>query len=128
MIIADTNSTRKLTSTLLRILSGQEPPSDGQVIRVKSARVGVLEQDHFAFESTPSIDVVMMGNKVLWDAMVEKDALLERAQEHFDEARFVVLEDIVTLARGVSPLSLDTRKKLKRLKEDVHIQVFITPT
>ena len=39
-----------------------------------------------------------------------------------------VLEDIVTLSRGVSPLSLDTRKKLKRLKEDVHIQVFITPT
>ncbi len=39
-----------------------------------------------------------------------------------------VLEDIVTLSRGVSPLSLDTRKKLKRLKDDVHIQVFITPT
>ncbi len=39
-----------------------------------------------------------------------------------------VLEDIVTLSRGVSPLSLETRKKLKRLKEDVHIQVFITPT
>ncbi|MSQ22209.1 MAG: glutaredoxin [Dehalococcoidia bacterium] len=39
-----------------------------------------------------------------------------------------VLDDIVTLSRGVSPLSLDTRKKLKRLKEDVHIQVFVTPT
>ena len=39
-----------------------------------------------------------------------------------------VLEDIVTLSRGVSPLLLETRKKLKRLKEDVHIQVFTTPT
>ncbi len=39
-----------------------------------------------------------------------------------------ILEDIVTLSRGVSPLALDTRKKLKKLKEDVHIQVFVTPT
>ena len=39
-----------------------------------------------------------------------------------------ILEDLITLSRGVSPLSLDTRKKLKRVKEKVHIQVFITPT
>jgi ATPase subunit of ABC transporter with duplicated ATPase domains len=82
-------------STLLRILSEQEPASEGQVIRVKSARVGVLDQDHFAYEDIPIIDVVMMGNQQLWDAMVEKEALLERAEEHFDEARYVILEDIV---------------------------------
>ena len=39
-----------------------------------------------------------------------------------------VLGDIVTLSRGVSPLSLETRKKLKQVKEAVHIQVFVTPT
>ncbi len=39
-----------------------------------------------------------------------------------------VLEDIVTLSRGVSPLSMETRKKLKQVKEAVHIQVFVTPT
>ena len=39
-----------------------------------------------------------------------------------------ILEDIVTLSRGVSPLSVETRKKLKKIDEDVHIQVFITPT
>jgi len=87
-------------STLLRILADQESASDGEVIRVKSARMGILDQDHFAYEDTPIIDVVMMGNKVLWDAMVEKDALLERAHEHFDEDRFVVLEDIVTRFDG----------------------------
>ena len=82
-------------STLLRILSDQETPSQGQVIRVKSATVGMLDQDHFAYENTPIIDVVMMGNRVLWDAMVEKDALLARADEEFDEDRYVYLEDIV---------------------------------
>ena len=39
-----------------------------------------------------------------------------------------ILEDLFTLSRGVSPLALETRKKLKRVKEDVHIQVFVTPT
>ncbi len=39
-----------------------------------------------------------------------------------------VVGDIVTLSRGVSPLSMETRKKLKRVKEAVHIQVFVTPT
>ncbi|MEE8443511.1 MAG: thioredoxin family protein, partial [Dehalococcoidia bacterium] len=38
-----------------------------------------------------------------------------------------ILEGLVTLSRGVSPLSLDTRKKLKRIKADVHIKVFVTP-
>ena len=78
-------------STLLRILADQETASEGQVIRVKSATVGMLDQDHFAYENTPIIDVVMMGNKVLWDAIVEKEAILERAGEHFDEDRYVVV-------------------------------------
>ena len=39
-----------------------------------------------------------------------------------------VVGDIVTLSRGVSPLSMETRKKLKQVKEAVHIQVFVTPT
>ncbi|MBI4339149.1 MAG: thioredoxin family protein [Chloroflexi bacterium] len=39
-----------------------------------------------------------------------------------------LLESIVTLSRGVSPLSMETRKKLKQVKEPVHIQVFVTPT
>ena len=82
-------------STLLRIISDQETSSAGEVIRVKSATVGMLDQDHFAYEQMPIIDVVMMGNRILWDAMVEKDAILEAAEDHFDEDRYVVLEDIV---------------------------------
>lgn len=39
-----------------------------------------------------------------------------------------LIESIVTLSKGVSPLSLDTRKKLKQVKEPVHVQVFVTPT
>ena len=39
-----------------------------------------------------------------------------------------MIEDLVTLSRGVSPLTLASRKKLKQLKDNVHIQVFVTPT
>ena len=39
-----------------------------------------------------------------------------------------IVEDIKTISRGVSPLTMDTRKKLRRLNQDVHIQVFVTPT
>lgn len=87
-------------STLLRILNEIESPSTGHIVRQKSARLGVLDQNHFAYENTSILEVVMQGNAVLWDAMVEKEALLERAHEHFDEDRYVVLEDIVTRFDG----------------------------
>ena len=82
-------------STLLRILSGEEQPSGGDVVWPKNARIGVLEQDHFRYEDTPILDLVMMGNRKLWDAMVEKEAVLAAAEDHFDDVRYGQLEDIV---------------------------------
>ena len=38
-----------------------------------------------------------------------------------------IVEDIKTLSRGVSPLAMDTRKRLKKVNQEVHIQVFVTP-
>ncbi|MSQ11680.1 MAG: glutaredoxin [Dehalococcoidia bacterium] len=40
----------------------------------------------------------------------------------------VLLEGIVALSRATNPLSPLTRKALRKLEEDVHIQVFVTPT
>ena len=39
-----------------------------------------------------------------------------------------IVEDIKTISRGVSPLAMDTRKKLRQVNQEVHIQVFVTPT
>ncbi len=39
----------------------------------------------------------------------------------------VIVENIRTISRGVSPLSMDTRKKLRGINQPVHIQVFVTP-
>jgi ATPase subunit of ABC transporter with duplicated ATPase domains len=87
-------------STLLRILTDEESASDGQVTKQRRARIGVLGQDHFQYEQIPILHVVMMGHTELWEAMEEKEALLARAHEHFDEDRYVVLEDTIMRLDG----------------------------
>lgn len=82
-------------TTLLNILSGVETPSDGSVAIPKRLKIGTLRQDQFLYEDQPIIDVVMMGNRELWDAMVEKDELLALADVEFDAERYADLEDIV---------------------------------
>ena len=39
-----------------------------------------------------------------------------------------IVEDVKTLSRGVSPLTMDTRKRLRKVNQPVHIQVFVTPS
>jgi ATPase subunit of ABC transporter with duplicated ATPase domains len=85
-------------STFLRILAGDEIPSDGAVAIPKKARVGVLRQDHFQYEEVPIVHVVMMGHQTLWPAIQEKEALLERAD--FDGERYAELEDIILAHDG----------------------------
>ncbi|MBT3223924.1 MAG: ABC-F family ATP-binding cassette domain-containing protein, partial [Proteobacteria bacterium] len=85
-------------STLLRLLSGQEESTDGEVLWPRHVQIGVLEQDHFQYDHTPIIHVVMMGNSQLWDAIVAKEALLE--EDVFDDQRYTQLEDIVNRYNG----------------------------
>ena len=82
-------------STLLRILASQEEPTAGSVQIPKRARVGVLHQDHFRYEATPILDVVLMGNAELWEAMQAKEEILAAAHESFDADRYQAAEDVV---------------------------------
>src|SRR5512132_3508434 len=74
-------------STLLKILSGEEAASDGVVSIPKKLRLGILEQDHFQYEERPIIEVAMMGNSEVWEAMAEKERLLH-ADAAFDSDRY----------------------------------------
>jgi ATPase subunit of ABC transporter with duplicated ATPase domains len=89
-------------STLLRILTGEESASSGEVQRRRRARVGVLDQDHFKYEETSILEVVMMGNSELWEAMKERDDLLENAHDEFDDDKYTRLEEIVMRYDGYS--------------------------
>ncbi|HKI86568.1 MAG TPA: ABC-F family ATP-binding cassette domain-containing protein [Thermoanaerobaculia bacterium] len=89
-------------STLLKILAGRELPSEGTLSVAKRLRLGYLEQDHFRYEETPILDVVLMGNHELWRAMEEKEEILAGADESFDAERYAELEDIVLKYDGYS--------------------------
>jgi ATPase subunit of ABC transporter with duplicated ATPase domains len=82
-------------TTLLGILAGGVEASSGSVSIPKELRLGVLRQDHYLFEDHRIVDVALMGNRELWEAMVEKEALLAEAETHFDADRFSRLEETV---------------------------------
>jgi ATPase subunit of ABC transporter with duplicated ATPase domains len=60
-------------STFMNLLSGELEPQKGTVVRPR--KLGVLSQDQFAFDAHSAIDTVIMGNKRLWAAMQERDAI-----------------------------------------------------
>ena len=64
-------------STFLKLIMKEEEPSNGEITAVRNARIGCLKQDQFVYENTPIIDAVIAGNKDLWQAIQEKNKLLE---------------------------------------------------
>src|SRR3989441_9963556 len=60
-------------STFMKLLSGELDPQKGNVVRPR--KLGVLSQHQFAFDAYSVIDTVIMGNKRLWAAMQERDAI-----------------------------------------------------
>ena len=62
-------------STFMKILSGDQEPSSGEVMIDKGVRLGKLGQDQFAFEDIPVMDVVLMGHQEMWTAMTERDSI-----------------------------------------------------
>lgn len=70
-------------STFIKILAGEIPSSTGTVYITPGQRLSVLKQDHFLYDETEVLKVVIMGNKKLVDIMEEKDALY--AKEDFTD-------------------------------------------
>lgn len=62
-------------STFLKILSGKQEPTSGQVHLEPGKRMSVLTQDHYAFDEYTALEAVLMGNKELHKIKTEIDAL-----------------------------------------------------
>jgi ATPase subunit of ABC transporter with duplicated ATPase domains len=71
-------------STFLRVLSGVQEPSGGQVIVGAGMRISTLKQDHFAFDDVKALQAVIMGHTRLHQVMTEKDAIY--AKPDFSDA------------------------------------------
>src|SRR4051795_250572 len=88
-------------STFMQLFTGEQEPQKGSVVRPR--KFGVLSQDQFAFDAYRVIDTVIMGNKRLWDALVEREVLYAKAEmTHDDGMRLGELEGIVGEEDGYS--------------------------
>jgi ATPase subunit of ABC transporter with duplicated ATPase domains len=88
-------------STFMKLLAGDSEPQRGTVVRPK--KLGVLRQDHFAFDAHRVSDTVIMGNQRLWSALTERDALYERPEmTDEDGMRLAELEGIIGEEDGYS--------------------------
>src|SRR5687767_3381364 len=88
-------------STFMKLLTGESEPQRGTVVRPR--KVGVLRQDQYAFDKYRVIDTVIMGNRRLWDALEERDALYARSDmSNEDGMRLGELEGIVGEEDGYS--------------------------
>ncbi|KKN60970.1 hypothetical protein LCGC14_0526600 [marine sediment metagenome] len=62
-------------STFMKIISKKLEPTAGNVSYDPHETYAVLEQDQFAYENQRVIDVVIMGNKALWEVHHERDRI-----------------------------------------------------
>lgn len=62
-------------STFLKILTGKQDPTTGNVSLEPGKRMSVLEQDHFAYDQFTVLETVLRGNKKLFEIKEEMDAL-----------------------------------------------------
>jgi len=62
-------------STFLKMLSGAQEPTSGQVQLEKGKRMSVLTQDHYAFDAYTVLEAVVMGNRELFKIKKEIDDL-----------------------------------------------------
>ena len=62
-------------STFLKIITGEQEPTSGQVHLEKGKRMSVLTQDHYEFDEFPVLETIVMGNKDLFKIKKQIDAL-----------------------------------------------------
>ena len=110
-------------STFMGLLTGEIEPQKGTVVRPK--KLGVLNQDQFAFDRYRVIDTVIMGNKRLWAAMEEREAIYSKADmSDADGMKLGELEGIIGEEDGYTAESdaaillqgLDVRDELHERK------------
>ena len=126
-------------TTFLKLLSGELETSSGEIIIGKDERMAVLEQDHYKFDDMKVLDVVIMGNKKLYDIMKEKEMLYSQTEFSDEdglrlgelEAEFAEMDgwsaesdaSILLANLGVSEVNYD--KLMKDIKNTDKVKVLL---
>ncbi|WP_341792836.1 ATP-binding cassette domain-containing protein [Rickettsia endosymbiont of Ceutorhynchus obstrictus] len=67
-------------TTFFKVLLKEEEPAFGEISISRNSKVGCLKQDQFRYENTLIIDTVIAGKEELWNALQEKNKLLEKVE------------------------------------------------
>ena len=123
-------------STLLRIMMGLEEPTSGTVILPE--RTGILKQNIEAYRDEKVVDVVVMGNKRLWDALQKRDALylVEMTDEvgmQLGELEGIIAEengyqadsDAEVLLAGMGISQEFFNKRMREIPTDIQFRVLL---
>ncbi|MDF2549253.1 MAG: ABC-type transporter, ATPase subunit [Chlamydiales bacterium] len=85
-------------STFLKIISKQIEPQQGSLDHPKDLKIGHLQQDHFAYDGLSLIEVTLMGQMPLYQALKEKERYLEQMES--DPAKWEAVEEKISLYQG----------------------------
>lgn len=98
-IVVGANGTGK--STFLTLLAGEMSPTLGTITRARGQQIGWMKQTLHLYDEVPIVDVVIQGREALWEAMKEKNQLLD--SPHWGEkesTRLSKLEEKITQLDG----------------------------
>jgi ATPase subunit of ABC transporter with duplicated ATPase domains len=126
-------------STFLRILSGEEESSSGEVIKPADQRMAVLKQNHFEYDGYEVIKTVIMGHKELYSIMEERDAIYAKPdfsdadgvraselEERFsDMGGWEAESEAATLLEGLGIKEQQHSKLLKDLDDNEKVRVLL---
>ena len=84
-------------TTFIRVISGDEPATNGTFSFPKRARVGVLRQDHFLDDQALILHVAMMGDTQVWKALEERAKIIDHDG---DAGNLAELEDTISTLDG----------------------------
>ncbi|MDR2205532.1 MAG: ATP-binding cassette domain-containing protein [Flavobacteriaceae bacterium] len=112
-------------STFLKILTGKQDPTTGNVSLEPGKRMSVLEQDHFAYDNFNVLETVLRGNKKLFEIKEEMDALY--AKPDFSDADGIKAGELGVIYEemGGWTAEADAQTMLSNvgIKEDMHWQM-----
>ena len=126
-------------STFLKILSGEIETTTGEVIMPNNERLSVLKQDHSLYDNEKVLTAVIMGNKKLYQLMIDREAIyLKEDFTDEDGIRAGKLEEEFAKLNGweaetdaaklLSGLGVETEnheKLVKDLKEEDKVKVLL---
>lgn len=126
-------------STFLKIITGDQDPTTGNVQLEPGKRLAVLKQDHFAYDQFEVLNTVIMGHTRLYEIMKEKEELYAKPDfSDEDGMRTAELEGEFADLEGwnaetdaaalLSNLGIDESKhylKMEELSNDMKVRVLL---